>query len=190
MARWFAFGLLPLLLLLSFVFTPSNVYACTCAEPPTPKKALEQAEAVFAGTVTAVNSAEYGHEVQFQVNTTWKGVSQSQVLVATGSGDGDCGIAFQAGNDYLVYAHPDTYYSESGGLATNICTRTALLSDASGDLLAIGPGTPVTAYPPPLENSQPSDFWEKQENVWIIGLLVSIAAVLVAYLSYVKRKGQ
>ncbi|MEJ8545914.1 hypothetical protein [Brevibacillus borstelensis] len=187
MARWLASGLVPLLFLLSFVFTPSIAYACSCAPPPAPEEALEQAEAVFAGTVSAVTPTKYGTDVQFQVGNTWKGVNKSEVLVVTGRGDADCGFVFQTGSEYLVYAHPDTYYSESGGLATNICTRTALLSDATDDLHAIGPGTPITAFPLKPEENQAAGFLEKQENVWMIGLFVAIAAVFVAYRSYAKR---
>jgi hypothetical protein len=44
---------------------------------------------------------------------------------------GDCGIPFQKGETYLVYAIDD---EESDHLGTNICLRTARLSDAGEDL--------------------------------------------------------
>ena len=45
---------------------------------------------------------------------------------------GDCGISFQAGETYLVYASDDQETSDS--IATDSCTRTRRLSDAGEDL--------------------------------------------------------
>jgi len=44
---------------------------------------------------------------------------------------GDCGIEFQAGETYLVYADND---ENSGLLSTTVCTRTRRLTDAGDDL--------------------------------------------------------
>jgi hypothetical protein len=44
---------------------------------------------------------------------------------------GDCGVQFQAGETYLVYANND---ENSGLLSTTTCTRTRRLSDAGDDL--------------------------------------------------------
>jgi len=47
------------------------------------------------------------------------------------TGQGDCGIDFQAGETYLVYAGND---EETGKLETSVCYRTRRLSDAGSDL--------------------------------------------------------
>jgi hypothetical protein len=47
------------------------------------------------------------------------------------TGQGDCGIDFQAGETYLVYAGND---EETGKLETSICYRTKRLTDAGADL--------------------------------------------------------
>jgi len=47
------------------------------------------------------------------------------------TGRGDCGIDFQAGETYLVYAGND---EETGKLETSICYRTKRLTDAGADL--------------------------------------------------------
>lgn len=47
------------------------------------------------------------------------------------NGGGDCGIDFQVGETYLVYASDD---EETGRLQTSICYRTRRLTDAGGDL--------------------------------------------------------
>lgn len=44
---------------------------------------------------------------------------------------GSCGIPFQKGETYLVYATDD---EETGRMGTNICHRTARISDAGDDL--------------------------------------------------------
>lgn len=47
------------------------------------------------------------------------------------TGSGDCGIDFQAGETYLVYAIED---EDSGRLETSVCMRTRRLSEEKGDL--------------------------------------------------------
>jgi hypothetical protein len=47
------------------------------------------------------------------------------------TGSGDCGINFQVGETYLVYAIED---EDSGKLETSICMRTRRLSEETGDL--------------------------------------------------------
>ena len=55
--------------------------------------------------------------------------AEKEVTVWTGVGD--CGVDFQAGETYLVYADND---EETGKLETSICYRTRRLSDAGADL--------------------------------------------------------
>ena len=47
------------------------------------------------------------------------------------TGNGDCGVNFQVGETYLVYAIED---EDSGKLETSACMRTRRLSDENGDL--------------------------------------------------------
>ena len=47
------------------------------------------------------------------------------------TGSGECGIDFQAGETYLVYAIQD---EDSGKLETSVCMRTRRLSEEKGDL--------------------------------------------------------
>ena len=47
------------------------------------------------------------------------------------TGSGDCGIDFQVGETYLVYAVQD---EDSGKLETSACMRTRRLSEEEGDL--------------------------------------------------------
>ncbi|MBW9234790.1 hypothetical protein JQK62_21625, partial [Leptospira santarosai] len=76
----------------------------------------------------------------FEVAETWKGVSESQVFIITGSGGGDCGYEFQVGQDYLVYATESTMYGNQAELVTIICDRTTELGSAQEDLAVLGKG--------------------------------------------------
>ena len=71
---------------------------------------------------------DYGRVVTFTVARMFKGPMHSEVVVKTGFGGGDCGIAFEVGRSYLVY----TYANEE--LETGICTRTSKLENAKLDL--------------------------------------------------------
>jgi hypothetical protein len=159
-----------LALLLADVLTaPARpVWACSCIGAPAPNDALNDAHAVFSGSVTGIvnrngfNLLELmrrlsgqlspatggdSRRVTLLVADSWKGVTQSPVTVATGSGSADCGYNFAVGRQYLVYA-----YDNGGVLGTNICLRTAEITLASADLayLRAQPALPVTAAPSTL----------------------------------------
>ena len=56
-------------------------------------------------------------------------------------GGGDCGYRFsrEQKDGYLVYCHQSR---NAAALSTNICTRTRLITQAKGDLEAIGKAKP------------------------------------------------
>ncbi|MGE5701958.1 MAG: hypothetical protein ACM32O_05475 [Clostridia bacterium] len=162
-----------------FWLLPSSASACSCVAPPPPKEAREQASAVFAGTVKEVRSTDYGKQVLFEVQTTWKAANQSQVFVSTGHDSASCGIEFQKGVSYLVYAHPDTYYANNGELATNLCTRTAPLADAQADLGELGQGST------PIETVQ---LEQSGSSTYLIGIGIAIVALLLIGLVWRMRK--
>ena len=136
-------------LLLAILTLPvtSTAQACSCAAPPPPKQALEQAHAVFVARVTKIErGGRFGKTVTMEVSTTWKGIKEKTVTVFTGLGGGDCGYAFQVDKSYLVYAYQSKDRDgKLGPLSTNICTRTRAVESAKGDIDALGP-----AKMPPL----------------------------------------
>ena len=118
-------------------------FACTCAlpfpKPPLQKQvrvALNESRAVFSGKVLEVTEdPQTPHvTVRLSVERVWKGSPREEVRILTGRGGGDCGYQFEVGQSYLVYA----YRWREGELGTNICQRTAKLSEASGDLRVLG----------------------------------------------------
>ena len=69
--------------------------------------------------------------VTFAVKESFRGSRDKTIEVRTGMGGGDCGIDFQRGRDYLVYAYrPPTTRS----LYTGVCTRTSRVENAANDL--------------------------------------------------------
>jgi hypothetical protein len=115
--------------------------ACSCIPPRDVPTSLEEADAVFSGTVTAVRtvgSFSRGpypvRRVTLRVDRAWKGATSRTVVVTTGMGGGDCGYRFRRGEAYLVFAHR----ANSGSLSTGICGRTAALSRAAADVRALG----------------------------------------------------
>lgn len=107
------------LVIFSFPFQPLSASACSCAAPPDPQTAKDQAAAVFTGKVIQVTdrsgwrewipfttrSPLNGIEVVLDVQSTWKGVEHTPVLITTSGFGGSCGFPFQIGAEFLVYAY-------------------------------------------------------------------------------------
>jgi hypothetical protein len=71
-----------------------------------------------------------GFEFEFAVDQMWRGTPARTASVLTGRGGGDCGVPFERGKSYLVYANCD----ERGDCFTNICSRTRPTERAAEDL--------------------------------------------------------
>ena len=130
---------------LAIIF-PEKTYACTCARHD-PQEAIKNAEAVFAGKVLniirkqegIVGTISYRDINLFEVQETWKGINQSQVIVNDNGHEESCGFNFEKGKTYLVY----TYKNKDDGLDTSYCSRTAEISKAGEDLNLLGQGKGV-----------------------------------------------
>ncbi len=127
------------------IFSSSTVYACSCARPQTVEAQFSRSEAVFAGRALDVKeqrtlNGSMTKSALFEVSRIWKGGPESQIIIHTGSGGGDCGINFENGKDYLVYAQPSTMYGDKELLVTIICDRTVALDQAQEDLAVLGEG--------------------------------------------------
>lgn len=136
------------LFIVVFVSFPSSIKACSCAQLPSVAEELKGSNAVFSGKVVKIRERRNikGYKVRsvlFEVENTWKGTKQSQVLITTGLGGGDCGYDFTEGHEYLVYAHDSTMYG-SKSLVTVICNRTNELSSSKEDLKILGEGMQPT----------------------------------------------
>lgn len=89
--------------ILAFIFMigsfPLITSACSCANLPSVEEEFERSKAVFSGKAIDIKErlSLKGYttkSVLFEVTNTWKGVGQSQIIITTGQGDGDCGYNF------------------------------------------------------------------------------------------------
>jgi hypothetical protein len=117
----------------------SWVFACSCAPPPEPKKALEQAKAVFLGEVTKIEEDGQNRTVTVKVERWWKGGDTAEVTVSTAKDGAACGYGFQKGMKYLVYA---TGGEKDKPLRASLCSRTrpSEAAEKAGDFKELGEG--------------------------------------------------
>lgn len=156
----------------TILFLPIPTAACSCAEPNSVHEELEQSSAVFQGKVMEIKDSSHTRKVLFEVKESWKGIEQTQIIVVTGMGSGDCGYDFNIGQEYLVYAKGEQ------SLSTNICDRTSSVQSVqvSEDLEKLGQGiTPNTIVDLSNEfNMLPGGIW-----IWV-GAGVIIIIIIVA----------
>lgn len=140
----------------------SSAIACSCKGRRTVPEEVKHSDAVIVGKIVAkkiitlVDSAylvKYKHdsvarnlprarlaiaEYEMVVDKTYKGrVTEDTITVYTGVNDADCGIRFEIGKQYLVYADRAAYYADhkksfkfpvgNNIFWTNTCTRTDVL---------------------------------------------------------------
>lgn len=72
-----------------------------------------------------------GRRVRFRVKEAYRGDEDEGETLDVWTPFGDCGVDFQTGETYLVYADDD---EESAVVSTDSCSGTRRLSDAGGDL--------------------------------------------------------
>lgn len=128
-----SFPLIAILLAVSLTTFPTVSHACKCEEPPSVEQELEKSKAVFSGKVIDIKNVKNNRKILFEVEDTWKGVSETQTILADELSS--CSLDFIEGESYLIYA-----YEFQGDLTTNICDRTKELRSAMEDLAALGKG--------------------------------------------------
>lgn len=123
---------LPAILLLATL-----VSACSCIYLPDTQAKLDNAEIVFSGTVTGIQTLEsYPAQqiITFQVEQYWKtpenfGRAKTLTMKVTEDDGANCGYTFQE-RSYLVYG----YLNEDSSVGTSSCSGTLFLEDAQNDL--------------------------------------------------------
>ena len=166
---------------------PSNISACSCAELPSVEEEFERSQAVFSGKVVDVREKRSikGYQtksVLFEVTNTWKGVEQSQIIITTGQGGGDCGFDFKEGQEYLVYANESTMYGAKTLVAT-ICDRTNEWSVLQEDLKILGEGQP------PIEDVDLTGKHDgNQYYIWV-AIIIAIGILLISIFRRRKNDG-
>lgn len=166
------------IILVGILVNSGNAFACSCVFPGTPREELERFDAVFLGKVLDIDSLRYGYNVEFEVEKSWKGISEEKVVIGTGEGGGDCGYSFEKNEVYVVYAYHDAYddyvyddYDDSG-LKTGICSRTAKLEYAQEDLQQFDEGVIPTQTGGEIESSN------LMLGISIVGFVLLIVVVV------------
>ena len=127
-----------LLLLSLYGIAPINpALACSCAPPPAPSQARDNATAVFSGKASKVETSETQKKVTIKVDKVWKGEVFETTLVTTCSNGACCGYGFTEGESYLIYAYKAEHHTD---YRVTLCSRTTRLADAKSDLQELGEG--------------------------------------------------
>ncbi|HEV7333639.1 MAG TPA: hypothetical protein VGN63_21575 [Flavisolibacter sp.] len=108
----------PFLILLATIGTLTT-YACRCVLGETFTQEVAQSDQIFVGTVLKKTTAEKAYYL-FSISQMFKGDSVDTLSIKTGFGGPDCGMVFEVGKTYLVYAHnKQTTWCERNALANN-----------------------------------------------------------------------
>jgi hypothetical protein len=114
--------------LLTMALSPA-AFSCSCVHGEGCAGLGSKAYPVFLGTVLQVTDLPRSNDVTFlssrkariRVDEAFGGLAdRNEVDILTGSGGGDCGVAFQAGDVYLVAAS----VGEDGLIYASICSST------------------------------------------------------------------
>lgn len=192
--RSIIFAALLTLLVITHASEPPRAYACSCEEllPPDAPQSQDQIEsydAVFTGKVISVkedvSNSEFlmSRAAVFEVMSVWKGVTQTQIIVHTGRGGGDCGLDFQLNSTWLVYASE----WEDKPLRTGLCDRTMpLSSDRANEVLALlGEGKAPTES---VNLASPGDLARYLFVNQFIPILISISILFIGALLVLRQR--
>jgi hypothetical protein len=131
------------LVALSFVVNPQPAVACDCTGIST-RRALEQSDAVFLGSVIRVDELGNGDtrraDIRFRVSRVFKGTVYEEQVVASAPDRAACGLTPQPGSTWVIFAVDsvegrgrDALYR----LRTTVCSGN-LPRDAAPSLLGRG----------------------------------------------------
>ena len=137
---------------LGFVFLiPDCAFACSCAifgnQKEMVESGLSSSDAVFSGEVVDFEKSPSDTTMMegtmftimsprpatatLRVSDVWKGPERETLEVSTSSQETACGVPFEEGREYLVYAYGGQ------GLETDLCSQTKPLSEAGTDLAVL-----------------------------------------------------
>ena len=96
------------LIALTSVVNPSCAHACSCVGITT-RKAADQADAVFLGTVTQVTESRVGGEraavLRFDVSRVYKGNVYADQVIVTPADSAACGLTPEVGSSWVIFAN-------------------------------------------------------------------------------------
>ncbi|WP_020617324.1 hypothetical protein [Paenibacillus daejeonensis] len=193
MRRFTMMGLAFVMLMGSFMLlAPTQALACSCVERLDPEAELARADAVFVGTIVKSKPQRQQEGMTgpivnrqanlFEVQSSWKGVEQSQQIVYDTAYLSSCGMNLMEDATYLVYA-----LEIDGELVTSFCSRTVGIEQAEEDLAALGPG--YTSFDKVNLSGQMRWITDKDYDKLIVGggLLLLVAILVLRMVRYRNR---
>jgi hypothetical protein len=174
---FFLFGFLGMISL-AVTILPTTSYACKCLEPQSVEKEMEHATAVFSGKIIGERNQKTQQKILFEVKETWKGVTETQVILVTDFSD--CNVNFYQEQEYLVYAS-----EVNGELTSESCSRTIELSGAEEDLATLGKGDAPTDEVNLKSELSPFAIYK---NMWIPVIGVVVGGILLVWWQQRKNK--
>ncbi len=124
------------------IFSQFNVFACSC---PTMfgteqelKWKLKTLQAVFSGKVIEINKIPQSRDVsvKIEIKEIWKGLLSKEVNISTPDNPSACGVSFEIGKSYLIFASQ----LDNGDLSTGLCLKNKELEKAAEELEILGEG--------------------------------------------------
>lgn len=167
-----------------------GAHACSCAGGGSTEKEFRQSTAVFSGEVVEVGELPTSPQgpmdpgmpflapVTFDVNAAWKGVAGDSVVVH-GQGPGaSCGLDFEPGETYLVFAG-GTGRSGEGPLQTGLCSETRPASEETARNM-FGPPTASLPETGGVPSEGPGDGAGQTRVAAMAALVLLAAGALIA----------
>lgn len=143
-----------LLVLAGSVLIHGSAVACKCAVRTVEQK-LAGSTSVFRGIVVEAtplgNSASPALVVRytFDVSKTWKGDSRGTLDVSSGTVSAACGMTFELGREYLIYADGESVSLGTSLCAGNMSTSSASAGEEIAELDRLAPNRVVPGEPEP-----------------------------------------
>lgn len=161
-----------------------GAHACSCMGGWSTEEEFRRSTAVFSGEVVEVEELPTGEwdltdpgmlplgPVTFDVNAAWKGVEGNSVVVS-GQGPGaSCGLDFERGETYLVFAGGSGRHGD-GPLQTGLCSATRQASEE----------TARNMFGPPTDTLPETGGVPFEGTGWGTGPNLAVATVVLASLA-------
>lgn len=191
--------LLSCLLLLAsvYVFKPTEVLACSCAEPPSVEESLKYKTAIFTGKVIRLEqpkpeedgsiSSAAPVKVTLEVTEVWKGELGKETDIYTAMDGASCGYGgFELDQEFIVFT-----YGKPDRLETGMCEGNKPISKAGKELTALGEGYAPSSHIKPTNNSDSGSVDDESLSIrFIMSALIIVMCAAVLLYVLIKRRGK
>ncbi len=92
-----------LIILIIFLSGFANGYSCECDQMNF-RNEIDSADLIFKGIPVGKRRVDSKMVYTFLVEKVWKGQKSDTIEIKTGFGGPDCGMIFELGKKYIVYA--------------------------------------------------------------------------------------